>query len=151
VSVIQRTSVWLPFVWEESFRMFHLKDHLPEPEPILGDGTLDGMYTSVDPRIPDHNYHLPWIESRHRGYEVFQFGGHVHGGRVSFRLVCEDVVPGREVRAGLWEGEIRTVGGGIPVELTLKDDGLARLRVADGTPSDDREAGSEVRVSDGIL
>jgi CubicO group peptidase (beta-lactamase class C family) len=74
------------------FGMFHLRDHLSEQEAILGDATIEEMYEAVDPRLPDHDFHLPWIEQPQLGFEVFHFGGHVHGGRVSFRLVpSEDI------------------------------------------------------------
>lgn len=85
-------SVWASAHDLVSFGMFHLKDHLPHQRPILSDETIDAMYQSVDPRLPHHNYHLPWIEYRHRGYKVMEFGGHVMGGKVSFRLVpSEDI------------------------------------------------------------
>jgi CubicO group peptidase (beta-lactamase class C family) len=75
------------------FGMFHLRDHLPDQKPILSDRTIDRMYSSVDPRLPDHRVHIPWFEYRHRGFEVMESGGHVFGGKVSFRLApSEDVV-----------------------------------------------------------
>ena len=75
------------------FGMFHLQEHLPEQEAILSEGTIEEMYESVDPRLPDHDRHLPWIEAPRLGFEAFHFGGHVHGGKVSFRLVpSEDIV-----------------------------------------------------------
>ena len=85
-------SVWASAHDLVSFGMFHLKDHLPHQKPIFGDETIDAMFQSVDPRLPHHNFHLPWIEYRHRGFKVMEFGGHVMGGKVSFRLVpSEDI------------------------------------------------------------
>jgi CubicO group peptidase (beta-lactamase class C family) len=75
------------------FGMFHLKDHLPDQKAILSDRTIDGMYDSVDPRLPHHHIHLPWFQYRYRGFKIMESGGHVIGGKISFRLApSEDVV-----------------------------------------------------------
>jgi CubicO group peptidase (beta-lactamase class C family) len=86
-------SVWASAHDLVRYGMFHLKDHLPDQEAILGDATLELMFEAVDPALPHHDRHLPWIEAPYLGFEVFHAGGHVHGGRVSFRLVpSEDIV-----------------------------------------------------------
>ena len=74
------------------FGMFHLGGRFPDQKAILSERTRAMMFEAVDPRLPDHNRHLPWIEYGHRGYRIMEFGGHVVGGKVSFRLVpSEDV------------------------------------------------------------
>jgi CubicO group peptidase (beta-lactamase class C family) len=74
------------------FGMFHLGDHLPGQEAILSDETIAQMYASVDPSLPDGRFHLPWIEAPELGFPAYQASGHVHGGKVSFRLVpSEDI------------------------------------------------------------
>jgi CubicO group peptidase (beta-lactamase class C family) len=54
------------------FGMFHLKDHLPDQRPILGDSTLDLMQTSIDPLS---DFRLPWWVWEYNGFRALVFTG----------------------------------------------------------------------------
>ena len=62
------------------FAMFHLKDHLPDQQPILKDATLDQMHQPVTPPVPRQpglGYGIGWLtQADDHGYRaVFHTGG----------------------------------------------------------------------------
>lgn len=54
------------------FGMFHLKNHLPDQQPILSDSAIDLMQTSIDPRS---DFRLPWWVWEYEGYRALVFTG----------------------------------------------------------------------------
>jgi CubicO group peptidase (beta-lactamase class C family) len=62
------------------FGMFHLKDHLPDQQPILKDSTLDQMHQTATPPVPTQpglGYGIGWLtQADDHGYRaVFHTGG----------------------------------------------------------------------------
>ncbi len=62
------------------FAMFHLKDHLPDQQPILKDSTIELMHQPLTPPVPDQpglGYGLGWItQADDHGYKaVYHTGG----------------------------------------------------------------------------
>jgi CubicO group peptidase (beta-lactamase class C family) len=81
------------------FGMFHLKDHLPDQTPILGDGTIDEMHHEKDKEAANwtkntkSGYALGWaIEENDTGYRTVSHGGGMPGVMTSLNLIpSEDI------------------------------------------------------------
>ncbi|MBN1221687.1 MAG: beta-lactamase family protein [Candidatus Aminicenantes bacterium] len=72
------------------FGMFHLKNHLPDQNPILKDATIDLMKEDADPGLPKHGYHLGWSVGETFGYKIVAHGGGMPGVRTTLRILPEE-------------------------------------------------------------
>lgn len=100
------------------FGMFHLKDHLPDQQPILKDSTLDQMHETATPPVPGQSglgYGIGWLtKADDHGYRaVFHTGG-MPGVSTSLTLYpSEDlaVVVLTNSYAGITPKMVRTIVG----------------------------------------
>jgi CubicO group peptidase (beta-lactamase class C family) len=72
------------------FGMFHLKNHLRDQKPILGDKTIDLMQEAVDPSLPESAYKLGWSVDDNFGYKVVSHGGGMPGVTTNLRIMPEE-------------------------------------------------------------
>jgi CubicO group peptidase (beta-lactamase class C family) len=74
------------------FGMFHLKDHLKDQQPVLGDRTLDAMKHVETPGDTLNGYGLGWSMSSEQGYRVVSHTGGMPGVSTTLKLFPEQDV-----------------------------------------------------------
>ena len=75
------------------FGMFHLKDHLPDQDPILSDTSIDAMHQPTMKTSNQGGYGIGWsIADRPAGYRVVEHSGGMPG--VSTQLI---LVPAEDI------------------------------------------------------
>jgi len=71
------------------FAMFHLKDHLPDQEPILSDEAIDDMQAEVPPG--NRKYGIGWdLDGTDHGYRSVYHGGDGPGANCMLRLFQDE-------------------------------------------------------------